>query len=111
MFYVGDMLFLEEREHMFDLSDWQNFSGCVLTFKGMRRWYRDGKIESPQDPVTGKRLPAIISVDGTREWAIEGVLHSFRDSVTGELMPAVIYPNGNRYFYDRGSDMKIEKEF
>ena len=109
MFYVGDILWMEKIDKYHNIPNHKDFSGCVRwtfgkTF-GRLEWFKDGRIQSPQDPVTGEWLPAVVWPNGLKEWFDDGRRHSFPSQtypVTGERMPAEIHPTGERFWYDRG---------
>ena len=72
MFYVGDIIWLEDGDGWYDVPDHNNFSGCIRYPSGTKYWYENGLWQSPQDPATGEWLPAIIFADGTKQWFDKG---------------------------------------
>jgi len=101
MFYVGNILWLEECERWQDIPDCDNFSGGVYFLAdSSRRWYDTSLLQSPQNPITGEWLPAAIWADGEKQWRRKGLLYSFRNPVTGGLMPAIICANGRKEYWD-----------
>ena len=102
MFYVGSTLWLENREYLSSIPNYQNFSGCIRYYTGTKFWIDKGKIQSFQDPVTGKWMPASVHYNGKKYWYDKDQLQSFQDPETQEWMPAATEPNGTKFWYDRG---------
>ena len=93
MFYVGDVLWMEEQDSFEMIPTHLSYSGCVRYPNGATMWLKNGMFQSPQDPVTGKWLPAYVSY-GNRYWYDKDEYHSFEDPVTGKLMPSIIWYDG-----------------
>jgi len=102
MFYVGDILWMEDGDYHSDISDIQNFCGCIRWPNRDMRWYDRGLKQSFQSPVTKEWMPASIGDDGEKRWYDKGDIQSFQDPVTGEWMPALIWADGSKYWYDKG---------
>ena len=102
MFYVGDILWLEEGEWFQNIPNCQNFSGCLHYPNGTKVWYDEGIKQSPQDPETGEWLPAVTFSSGARRWYNKGLEQSFQDPKTKEWIPAEIASDGRKYWFDKG---------
>jgi len=109
MFYVGNELWLEESWND-GVDSIENFSGCICLWYDLskqRCWFKDGAIQSPQDPVTGEWLPAVTFSNGLKMWYNEGKLNCFYHSDTGEWLPAIIHASGAKFWYDHNG-LEIE---
>ena len=102
MFYVGDTLWLKEKEEWRHVPNAKDFIGAIKYWGGTMMWYKNCFLHSPQDPETGEWLPAIIYPDGGKDWFDHGRVQSFPDHKTGELMPAIIWSSGKKWWYDKG---------
>ena len=108
MFYVGDILWLEEREEWVDIPNKFSYTGYVIWPEDHRTLHLEkGLIQSPQNPITQEWLPAYISEDGSRYWYDCNHLQSFQEYVAhpagqGQWMPAIVWPDGERFWYDQG---------
>jgi len=111
MFYVGDVLWLEENENIYDIPDFKNFSGCFRRPSGTKECFDKGEWQSFQDPVTKEWLPADSYADGTKYWYDKGKIQSFQNPVTLEWMPAIIEADGRKYWLDEGKRVDNPKTY
>ena len=102
MFYVGNELWLEDRERLFDIPNYLIFSGCIRYSNGLKVWYNKNELQSLQDPITHEWMPAVIYNDGRKIWYKNGFQQSFQNPITQEWMPAITYPDGTKWWYDKG---------
>ena len=103
MFYVGDVLWLEEGESWKNIPD--NYTGCLYDSAQGYYWFRNLILQSPQDPITGEWLPSVVvdCFNGTKSWHQNGYLQSFKNPVTEEWMPSLVLSTGSKFWHNKGS--------
>ena len=74
MFYVGNTLWMENKESLSDIPNLESFSGRICFRLQVELWYENGELQSPQDPVTGEWMPAAYFPNNVKAWYDKGVL-------------------------------------